>query len=180
MSITLYYNNLHLSNLSPDFATGVILGIFTVTNNYTLQISFDNQQVSITDETTIPFLINSSRFNSYIIYTNINPQEFDTVSIPSQRLMWWLKNQSNTYNLVSFETKDFINGIISICNYLNTDFRNYIAGPPFYMNAGVKVYQYISGYDIPLYVNHDNKHHAKIFPYYTGLFEDDPNASDWI
>jgi hypothetical protein len=97
---------------------------------------------------------------------------------------WWLKNGSDpthtTYNLVVFETKDFIDGFISICNYLKVDFRNYIADTVFYMNAGVKIPQYIEGYYIPPYVDKHYDHPAQVFPYYTGAFEDDRNALDWI
>lgn len=180
MSISLSYNDLYLSNLSPDFTAGAILAFFTVANTYTITIIVGTEQVTLTKDNTLTFLTNSPRFNSYVLYTNISPQEFDTVAIPFDRIGWWLSGGNNIYNLVVFETKEFIDGFISLCNYLNTDFRNYIAGTPFYISSGVKVPQYIAGYDIPPYVDRHYDHPAQIFPYYTGSIEDDSHAADWI
>jgi hypothetical protein len=175
---TLSYSDLYLSNLTPDFTAGALLAFFTVLDNYTLTLKMGTETVTLTKETTLPFFIKSPLFNSYILYTNISPQEFETVSILFDDMGWWLKNSNATYNLVVFETKDFINGFISICNYLNTDFRDYIAGTPFYITAGNKMNLYIEGYDIKTGGFNVNNYPSQVIPYYTGSFEDD--RIDWI
>lgn len=40
----------------------------------------------------------------------------------------WLKSGNDTYNLYKFTTPYFYQGIITICDYYNVDFRDYIKG----------------------------------------------------
>lgn len=69
--------------------------------------------------------------------------------------LWLKSNEYFRYSLYGFRTPYFIQGIISICNYFQVDFRNYIFGFPFdaygnqYALSGYVMSPYLEAYDAP-------------------------------
>lgn len=61
---------------------------------------------------------------------------------------WLIYSGPNTYDLVSFETPEFIQGFISICRAFQVDFTDYVLGDPFMYHENTKIPTY---YSIELY-----------------------------
>lgn len=58
----------------------------------------------------------------------------------------WLRSYAlYRYNLYHFSDSSFLQGIISICNYFQVDFRNYLYGLPFDANANLYT---LNGYNL--------------------------------
>lgn len=101
---------------------------------------------------------------------------------------WFMKNKPNAnpdyedieYDLYEFETPEFIQGFISMCNAGQVDFRDYVYGTPFIYDFDAREYiKYaIEGYDIED-INIIPRIPAPIGAFYTGGFEDDDYGVDW-
>jgi len=94
--------------------------------------------------------------------------------------VWWISYPltGDTYELYSFNSAEFVQGFISMCNAFNVDFRDYILGSPFKYVTQEPTYYQVEGYDIEPIPR--PKREAPVGPFYTAQYEADPNAEDFM
>lgn len=107
--------------------------------------------------------------HNYIVVDNIEDNNIDIYTTSAEHIGWWIRSSiNNLYNLYKFTQSDFIQGFITICNSLQIDFRDYIAGHPFSVDKdNNKIFYDIIGYDIDLF-NPPQKTPQQLEPFYTG------------
>lgn len=142
---------------SGDLIAGLVVGMSTIINNiivnyerevnYIINIVNRKELISIDAQSALQF---EHVLHEYIAYNDI----FNDQLIEYQHNVdlgyygWWIRDYLE-YSLYQFQTVDFIQGFISICNAFEVDFRDYIAGPPFQSdNKGNNIPYNIIGYDI--------------------------------
>lgn len=129
---------------------------------------------------------------NYVINTGVPVDQFNNYNQMINDYGWWVTQQLYNTNygtkyefytqhtLYKFSSIDFIQGFISTFDSFNLNFRNFILGGPFKYNSKTKqiITIEIEGYDIePFTIK--SKIPAPIGPYYTGIYEADPDAVDF-
>lgn len=74
--------------------------------------------------------VSSFRLISDIFEEDVRPNTLNKL-IDGQYGIWLKGSKPYHYNLYAFKTNNFFQGIVSICNAFQVDFRNYIYGFPF-------------------------------------------------
>ncbi len=167
---------LELQNESSDFIAGSLIGIRTMfpnleSNNIPLIFKFDSTIVTTQNINDL--------LEKYLIYTEVSPTAFNSITLVPYQMAWWIRSPHTGYDLIIFNSKEVINGFISICDFFTSDFRDYIAGPPFQIVNNNKEDLKILGYEIPPF-NPVPRQPYNIVPFYTGIYENDIHAVDYI
>lgn len=117
-------------------------------------------------------------------YEDIINNNYDTYALqpPEGAFAWWVSIGDDSYGFYEFESLQFIQGFISICNAFNVDFRDAILGPPFTydVDLGKQTFYSIEGYDIaPIPITKNaipmGTFNSELYP---ELYEDDPYIMD--
>ncbi|CAH6419464.1 Hypothetical protein HVR_LOCUS644 [uncultured virus] len=94
-------------------------------------------------------------FSEYIIAAGLLPQQAIVQNIPSGYFAWGIYNPNlihkldlTSYDLYMFQSFEFIQGFISVCDAFQVDFREYSLGLPFRTEQGRNVFYGIEGYDV--------------------------------
>lgn len=113
-----------------ELLAGIIAGSIGILEDYNFTINNNNKKLNKKEyylDTDLD--ISEFRIKQYIIgketrlYNgNIKPEHYG---------LWLMSNTRFHYDLYTFKTVDFFNGILKICEMLNVDFRKYIYGSPF-------------------------------------------------
>lgn len=113
-----------------ELLAGIIAGSIGILDDYNFSINDnDNNLVKKEYYLDTDFDISSFRVNQYTTAKDI---ELYNGSIKPNYYGIWLKsNVPYHYDLYTFKTINFFNGILKICNMLNVDVRKYIYGSPF-------------------------------------------------
>lgn len=100
----------------------------------------DNYYMDTTADISDYRVINSVDEETVYKYTTFYP--------PPEIFFIWIRTTQYEYSLYAFSTDKFLQGLISICNHFEVDFRNYIYGLPYDTNG----LQYgIEGYELVPY-----------------------------
>ena len=132
-----------------ELLAGIIAGSIGILDDYNFAINDNNgspkkEYYLDTDLDISSFIVQqyvTSR--ETILYNgNIKPEHYG---------IWLRSNMQFHYDLYTFKTVNFFEGILKICGMLNVDYRNYIFGSPFdyfgkqYIDISIKEI----GFDVP-------------------------------
>lgn len=173
-----------------DMVAGIVTGLTALTQgtiNYSIQITSQNNILEYYNRRTYNICLANYYigFDSYVNIVNRNPMDaphgiasttFVNNSILHPRhnqTGWWIKYDMSVDELYSFQSNDFVQGFIHVCNVFNLDFRDYIVGPPFKYDPITRqyIFESIEGYDIEPIPS--PKKPAPIGAYYSGTYEAD-------
>ena len=144
-SLIIYDNyNEYLSSgrqiLSGDIMAGILMAI--IATNFNISIEIEMNIFHNTESLEILLL-------EYIIIMSIIPS--DIYKPEDNKYGWWIKKSKNIYYLCQFMDDKFISSFITLCDIFNIDFRDFIAGPPFYYSNNKKNIVNVKGYDIDIF-----------------------------
>lgn len=162
--------------LSGDLIAGLVAGINVMFSYIFAQGQQYNGETIVVTKLDGSMIYNPMLGNHIATTMMAIPLDFNKYSPDPELYGWWIKGE-NKYTLYQFETMDFIQGFISACDIFEVDFRDYIIGLPFKVENKVKVDYIIEGYDIEPFTG--TRIPAPMGPFYTGGFEDDPDAVDF-
>ena len=164
--------------ISSDTIAGLLVGLQCIVGDFpalslALQIIDHNGKVSTIEIIAgrIPIISN------YMQYRGILRNSLLKYFAPTDYYGWWIKDPyNNTYSLYRFQTSDFIQGFISAFTIFDTEFRHYIAGPPFLTETApntnkVNVFYNIEGYDISPLVKF-KRDPAPVGAFYTNQYQE--------
>lgn len=177
-AIIKYVNN----NLSFDDETifGVLVAFNIIATQPNIPININNIINSFNNE--IKIKINNYNWRDYIVASNVKIQDFPNY-YPEQGYvgLWIYSNTPETYNLISFSNKNFLNGFITLFDIFNLEFRDFILGSPFSYDYNTKE---IIWYDIPGYDTDRLEIYERIpeliAPFYLERNQVDPYSIDYF
>jgi len=71
-------------------------------------------------------------FSSYLVYANVLNDKINKYRVEIGYYGCWVKSHYPNYSsLYKFQSPDFIQGFITICNAFHSDYRIYMVGLPF-------------------------------------------------
>lgn len=151
-SVSLYIEGSLLWTLSGPISGNLVAGIAVMISILINKTSKSNVIRIINDTYIINISLNDPdslnlAFSQYLIADQISLPNFNDYHPDNYNYGLFIKHH-NLYNLYTFSDPEFIQGIITICDAFNVDFRDYVAGMPFkYINQN-KIYYAIEGYII--------------------------------
>lgn len=178
--------------LSGDLVAGLLVGMHILITNMLVNSAYVYNTPNIVEIISKTGIIRAIFYHA----TNINSQpnkilrnymtnfnSADGLTVHTHGIFgWWLYSPMNafSYDLYIFESADFVQGFVSMCRAFGVDFRNFTLGPPykFYVEDMEPRYYEVEGYDIePIPIV---KRRAPVGPFYTNVYEADPDAVDFI
>jgi hypothetical protein len=147
-------------SLSGDLVAGLLAALDSIHNDLEVNWDYDRQMVvQVDNEETIEIDFDEQQASSsmpgyYVGRISLISMELGGRAahrIAPNRFGWWLKSNPqnpDVYYLYTFESPEFVQGFISMCQSFKVDFRDYILGPPFKWANGRPVYYAIQGYPI--------------------------------
>lgn len=112
-----------------ELLAGIIAGSIGILDDYNFNINDNNK--SVKKEYYLDTDVNISKFRVKQYITNDDIPLYNSLIKPEHYGIWLRSNVPFHYDLYTFKTVDFFNGILKICDMLNVDFRKYIYTSPF-------------------------------------------------
>ena len=112
-----------------ELLAGIIAGSIGILNDYNFAINDNNE--SSKKEYGLDTNLDISRFRLKKYITSKDIKLYNGIIKPGHYGIWLKSNTPFHYDLYTFETIQFFNGILKISEMLNVDFRKYIYGSPF-------------------------------------------------
>lgn len=112
-----------------ELLAGIIAGSVGILDDYNFMINDNNKNTKKEYGLDTNLDISSFRVKQYITSKDI--ELYNGNIKPDHYGIWLRSNVPFHYDLYSFKTIYFFNGILKICEMLNVDFRKYIYGSPF-------------------------------------------------
>jgi len=125
-----------------ELLAGIIAGSIGILDDYNYTINDNNKLIK--KEYYLDTDVDISKFRVKQYVTNDDIQLYNSNIKPEHYGIWLKSNVPFHYDLYTFKTVDFFDGILKICDMLNVDFRKYIYKSPFdylgreYLNLSVK------------------------------------------
>jgi hypothetical protein len=112
-----------------ELLAGIIAGSVGILDDYNYMINDNNK--SVKKEYYLDTNIDISKFRVKRYITNDDIELYNSSIKPGYYGIWLKSDISFHYDLYTFKTINFFNGILKICGILNVDFRKYIFKSPF-------------------------------------------------
>ena len=147
-------------SLNQDLIAGIFVALILVSGVFDYTVIIDGKHIDKDH-------IDNFLFTYEVSHTPFRPQLNDYMVVGNM-MGWWFV--SDTYRLCTFSDISFIQGVISVFEKYNTDFRNYIYGPPFVINRNRVEEMSIDNYDIQPVLQY-NGVEAEERPFFEGVYE---------
>jgi hypothetical protein len=143
-----------------------------------LRLTYEDKTLEIEDMFSNDFVVGFTlasnillmNENSFLVNDNVN-EYIVRNEYPSPDFFWKIL-KDDEITIYKFSTTDFIDGFITVFNYFNKDFRDYIVGLPYTINDDNEKQSFtIDGFDIPEETTVVFQP-APVYPFYTGSYQE--------